>query len=135
MDSNSRLLQAIFFLKKPDLGTLWWVANEIWQKGSSFVLKEEQKNGSHPGVSILKNQSGIPNFVPMLLGTSNKNKNALKFKLDDKKDRITYFGTLRPVNCALACFSSNMVKSNASKSKLSEKECASLEKFIREKIR
>ena len=135
MDQSTRLLQALFFLKKPELGTLWWISNQLWKQESSFVLKDEQKDGTHPGVSILKNQTGLPEFIPMLLGTSNKNSQALRFKMDNQKNRITYFGTLRPVNCALACFSSNMVKPNAPKSKLDEKDCAALANFIRRKLK
>ena len=134
MDQSTRLLQALFFLKKPELGTLWWISNQLWKQNSTFVLKDEQKDGSHPGVSILKNQTGLPQFIPMLLGTSNKNFQALRFKMDDQKKRITYFGTLRPVDCALACFSSNMIKNNAPKSKLNEKDCTALENFIRRKF-
>ena len=134
MDQSTRLLQALFFLKKPEFGTLWWISNQLWKQDSSFVLKEEQKDGAHPGVSILQNQTGLPLFIPMLLGTSNKNFQALRFKMDDQKNRITFFGTLRPVDCALACFSGNMIKNNAPKSKLNEKDCTELEKFIRRKF-
>lgn len=132
MDSNTRLLQAIFFLKDPDFGSLWWVSNKIWQQNPRFVLKADQQGGQHPGVSVLKNRSAFSPLIPMLMGTSRKGYKTIPFKLNDNDTKFCYFGSLRPVDCALACFSSNMITRNHLKPHLSQEDCKKLKNFIRE---
>ena len=136
MDHLSRLLQAIYLLKQPFFGTLWWISNTIWQQSPLFKLKEEQKNGKHPGVSILQKTAGIPVFIPMLLGTSHFRKQTFIAKMNDAVKTRTYFGTLRPQPCPLACFADEkMIHENVAKNKLSQSDCKKLERFVREKLK
>lgn len=136
MDFNTRFLQAVFFLNNPVLGSLWWVSNKIWKLNPDFILKENQNNGRHPGVSILKNSKGYSEVIPMLMGTSRKDGKTIPFKMDDEQDRFSHYGSLRPVYCPLTCFSeASMIMRNQPKSHLSLSDCEKLEKFVQETLK
>lgn len=124
-----------FSLVDASFATLWWVKNTLWQLDPTFVVKEDEENNSHPGVS-LKKENSSDSVIPMLQGRTEKRprKNTVTFKMDDNSDQNTVFGTLKPVDIGFGNFFDGSVSINYKKKKLSPRDARELEAFVREKL-
>ena len=134
MDPKTRLINAFLTLKDTSFGTLWWVANTLWMTEKTFVLKKGTRHRSHPGVAISRKVDSKDVIIPMLLGTSNRRPfwMALPLKLDDRKEELTFFGTLRPVPFSFTHFlNGETIQENQPKTRLSESDRTKLEQFLR----
>lgn len=134
VDTATRFMEAIWSLLNPELGTLWWIPNDLWKRSKSFVLKEEQEGHAHPGLSISPGKQSVFECVPVLLGTSHPKIDAFPVKLDDSSERLTYFGTLRPLEIETVCFDGIEITPNSEKQKLPKSDCKKLESYIKRKL-
>ena len=135
INTTTRFMEAVWSLLNPELGTLWWVPNDLWKRSKSFVLKKEQEGHTHPGLSISPGKQSAFECVPVLLGTSQAGINTFPAKMNDATERLTYFGTLRPLDIETVCFDGIEIIPNSEKRKLADADCKKLASYIRRKLK
>ena len=134
MEKEERKFLALDFLLDYSKGTLWRVKDHIWDKAiKGFVWKRKE----HPGLSIATSHAGfLCDTIPMLIGTTKNPGRSVcvrNFYADsESKNRITYFGVLRPGLIRFNEFgTSKSVIMNSAKARLDESEMEDLDKRLK----
>ena len=125
-----RIFNLFHFL--PDrfgFGSLWWVEENLWKTTiKKYDMHSMRKN--HPGLSVRRIPPASPyETVPLLHGTSNRTKGVQVRGLSGDRDKITYFGKIRPVPISLESFL-RTVFPNRMKPILEQDELESLENWL-----
>lgn len=130
--SQQRILKLFIKVKDCSFGTLWWVANKIWQRNRT--LRFTKDDGYHPGVSVAANwPDEHPEVVPMLFGTSKKNARAFVASVPPRRE--SYFICLKPVKLRVDDFLTRAVHEAAPKRRLNPGETERLRAFVKEALK
>ena len=133
MKQEHDLSAALFPLKDTSFGTLWQVADALWQK-ETFCDSLHERGESRPAVSILPETSPAAEIVPMLLGVDAPSAETLPLQMADAQKKLFYFGALKPVSFLSSFFLSDGIRENPGKKCLSEEEKETLRNFLRRKL-